>query len=378
MRGHSVRSLYLHIPFCEKKCLYCDFYSIENRSQTDRFLDALVLELERAGRQHLRSGVDTVFFGGGTPSLLTPEELGRLLDTVRGSFRLAEDAEITVETNPGTVTLDTLRAYRARGVNRLSIGIQSFHPEELRFLDRIHDPEQAEACVRAAREAGFQNLSVDLIYALPGQGLSGWGETLRRAVALGPCHISAYSLIVEPNTPLFRLVKEGKVVPAAHDDEAVLYEFTMEYLAAAGYEQYEVSNFARPGFRCRHNENYWSHGAYLGFGPSAHSFLPADGGREGRRWWNVGNLVRYLERIEGGLPAAAGEERLAGNQLRNERVFLGLRGSGLPVSDIVDPAGMAVVRDLTAHGLATVHEGVLRLTPRGYLLCDEISAKLMV
>lgn len=373
-----MRSIYLHIPFCEKKCLYCDFYSIENRSLTGRFLDALVLEVERAGTEHPGAEVDTVFFGGGTPSLLKPAELSRLLDALRASFRLAADAEITVETNPGTVTAGTLRAYRESGVNRLSIGVQSFLPEELRFLDRIHDPAQAEACVREARAAGFQNVSIDLIFALPGQRRSSWEETLRKSVALGPEHISAYSLIVEPSTPLFRLVEEGKVIPAGRDDEASLYEFTMGFLGSEGYDQYEVSNFARPGFRCRHNANYWSHGAYLGLGPSAHSFLPLDGGREGRRWWNVSNLVNYLERVEAGLPPLAGEERLSGNQLRNERVFLGLRGRGLALAEIADGKSQAVVRDLVEHGLAVVEDEALRLTPRGYLLCDEISAKLMV
>jgi len=372
-----VRSLYLHIPFCEKKCLYCDFYSIENRSQTGRFLDAIVLEVTRAGEEHGRPEVDTVFFGGGTPSLLKPAELARLLDAVRMSFCLDERAEITVETNPGTVSADTLRAYRACGVNRLSIGIQSFDPEELRFLDRIHDPAQAGACVRAAREAGFGNISVDLIFALPGQSLPTWEKTLASAVALGPEHVSAYSLIVESNTPLFRLVEEGTVIPAGRDEEAALYEFTMEFLRGAGYEQYEVSNFARPGFRCRHNANYWSHGGYLGFGPSAHSFLPVEGGRAGRGWWNVGNLINYLERIERGSSAAAGEERLSADQLRNERVFLGLRGSGIAVSELPERAGAAVVRDLAAHGLAVVEGGMLSLTPRGYLICDEISTKLM-
>jgi oxygen-independent coproporphyrinogen-3 oxidase len=373
-----MRSLYLHIPFCEKKCLYCDFYSIENRSQTGRFLDALALEVARGGELHAGAEVETVFFGGGTPSLLTPEELGALLDVLRGSFRLSPGAEVTVETNPGTVTPDTLREYRRRGVNRLSIGIQSFHPDELRFLDRIHDPAQAEACVRSAREAGFENISIDLIFALPGQPLQRWQETLTRAVALGPEHISAYSLIVEQNTPLFRLVEEGAVVPAGHDEAAAQYEFTMEFLRAAGYGQYEVSNFARPGFRCRHNDNYWSHGGYLGFGPSAHSFLPLDGGRGGRRWWNVGNLVNYLERIEAGQAAVAGEEVLSAAQLRNERVFLGLRGSGLPVAGL-EPAGSpSILRDLEENGLAVVEGGIVRLTPRGYLICDEISAKLMV
>lgn len=372
-----MHSLYLHIPFCEKKCLYCDFYSIENRSQTGRFLDALTLELARSGEQHAHPEIDTVFFGGGTPSLLTPSEMEKLLDTVRGSFRLAADAEITVETNPGTVTPGTLRAYRACGINRLSIGIQSFHPDELRFLDRIHDPAQAEGCVLGARAAGFDNVSVDLIFALPGQTLSAWKSTLGRAVALGPQHISAYSLIVEPNTPLFRLVEGGSLIPAGRDEEAAQYEFTMEYLGAAGYEQYEVSNFARPGFRCRHNANYWSHGAYLGFGPSAHSFLPLDGGREGRRWWNVSNLVNYLERIEGGHAAVAGEEVLTAGQLWNERVFLGLRGSGLPVDDLAGKEESALLRDIEAHGLAVVEGGMVRLTPRGYLVCDEISAKLM-
>jgi oxygen-independent coproporphyrinogen-3 oxidase len=372
-----VRSLYLHIPFCEKKCLYCDFYSIENRSQTGRFLRALESELARRGEEYGRPAVDTVFFGGGTPSLLTPAELGGVMKAIRASFRLSAGAEVTVETNPGTVAPPTLREYREHGVNRLSIGIQSFRPDELRFLDRIHDPGQARACVMAAREAGFDNVSIDLIFALPGQRLDAWKETLEKGVALAPDHISAYSLIVEPTTPLFRLVQEGTVVPAGREVEADLYEYTMEYLAAEGYEQYEVSNFARPGSRCRHNENYWAHGTYLGVGPSAHSFEAIDGGRGGRRWWNVANLVNYLERIESGLTAVAGEETLTPAQLRNERVFLGLRGSGLPVEDLPATGRDTMLGDLVEQGFAALQDGLVRLTRKGYLVCDEISAKLM-
>jgi oxygen-independent coproporphyrinogen-3 oxidase len=369
-----VRSLYLHIPFCEKKCLYCDFYSIENRSLNGRFLDALEREIARAAGRYGGEDVDTIFFGGGTPSLLSPDELDRILRALRSAFSVARDAEITVETNPGTVTPGTLLAYRGLGVNRLSIGIQSFQPDELRFLDRIHDAGQAEACVLAAREAGFWNVSVDLIFALPGQSLQTWEATLRRAVSLGPDHISAYSLIVEPNTPLARLVQDGTVVPAARDDEAGQYEHCMEYLTAAGYEQYEVSNYARPGFRCRHNANYWSHGGYIGFGPSAHSFLPGEGGVGGRRWWNISNLVNYLERIEAGRSAAAGEETLSPRQLRNERIFLGLRGTGVAAADVAEGETLSEFMRL---GLVTWKDGVVRLTSRGYLLCDEISVKLM-
>jgi oxygen-independent coproporphyrinogen-3 oxidase len=378
-------SLYLHIPFCEKKCLYCDFYSVENRNSMDDFLSALDREIRMEGP--LADGVtfDTVFFGGGTPSVLEPGQLENILHRLHGTFAVSPDAEVTLETNPGTVDLGKLKAYRSLGVNRLSIGVQSFNEEELRFLSRIHDRDQAIRCVDLARRAGFANISLDLIYSLPGQGLERWTENLRRALELGPEHISAYSLIVEDQTPLARMVASGEITPNPAETEASLYEYTMNFLTESGYEHYEVSNYARPGFRSRHNVAYWSHENYLGFGPSAHSFWSSPGTDSGRRWWNIAGIATYVDRIRGGRLPVASEERLNARELINERIFLGLRSDGVRLAKLEADFRFEFLRrqrDLMHHmvadGLAVVTDGTLRLTSRGYLLCDEISERLLL
>ena len=377
-------SLYCHIPFCEHKCLYCDFYSLETRTSMQEFVGALLQEIDGYREYGVQSTVDTLFFGGGTPSLLDPGDLRAILERLKRHFHVSDTCEITLEVNPGTVGAEKLQAYRALGVNRLSIGIQSFNDEELRFLTRIHSSSEAERAVRDAREAGFMNLSLDLIYSLPGQTLSAWAETLRRAVGLRPDHISAYSLIVEAQTPLFRMVEEGRVIPGSPEDEASFYEFTMEYLAGEGYEHYEVSSYARPGFRCRHNSAYWSHENYLGFGPSAHSFWRDAGRPAGRRWWNIASLSAYLERIAAGRMPVAAQEELGIMSLANERIFLGLRSDGLDLHRFEQDFRFRLqerqpdfILRLLEGGLATMNGDILRLTAKGYLLCDEIARRLL-
>jgi oxygen-independent coproporphyrinogen-3 oxidase len=378
-------SLYLHVPFCERKCTYCDFYSIESRALQSDYLDALEQEitLEAPSWQGWEFG--TVFFGGGTPSLLSPEEFERINDALRSSFRILPGAEWTVEANPGTISHESLEGYRLAGINRLSIGIQSFDADELKFLGRIHDAGQAEESVLIARAAGFDNVSVDLIYSLPGQTLDGWVRTLHRAVALAPDHISAYSLIVEHNTPLSRLVNAGRVVPNAAETEAVLYEHTMAMLDGEGFEHYEVSNYAREGKRSLHNSAYWRHIPYLGLGPSAHSFTYAEGWRSGRRSSNIANLSTYVAKLREGESPRSMEEHLSETDLVNERLFLGLRSDGVDVSrfamdfEAPPPAeAISVLEDLVAAGKVVRENSVYRLTPRGYLVCDEIAARIMV
>ncbi len=376
--------LYLHVPFCERKCLYCDFYSIESGSLMTRFLDALRTEIALQDRgRDARFG--TIFLGGGTPSLLSPSQLERVLVTLNAEFRIGPGAEVTVEVNPGTVDAAKLAAYRALGVNRLSIGIQSFDPAELEFLTRIHDREEAIGCVQATGAAGFENFSIDLMYALPGQTWEQWRRTLEQALALDPPHISAYGLIVEDGTPLAKMVASGQVSPAPAEREAELYERTMAMLEAHGYEHYEVSNYARPGFRSRHNENYWKHGRYLGFGPSAHSFWhsgPGAGG--GERWWNIRDLTEYLRRLERGeMPVGAGEA-LGTDALLTERVFLGLRSDGVDLDLLEQSFGpgferssAGLIAGLVGEGLVVQEGRKLRLTQRGFPLCDEIALRLL-
>jgi oxygen-independent coproporphyrinogen-3 oxidase len=267
----------------------------------------------------------------------------------------------------------------------LSIGIQSFNDEELHFLSRIHDSRQALQCVELARDAGFENVNTDLIFSLPGQTAARWEENLRTAIGLRPQHISAYSLIVEDNTPLARMVRSKQVSPNPLEKEAELYELTMAIMEEEGFEHYEVSNYARPGYRSRHNYNYWSHQNYLGFGPSAHSFWRDDVQPRGRRWWNIANLSTYCARLQSGRVPMASEERIAVKEFANERIFLGLRSDGLNLRRLSSDLGVklpqrhhTIIHQMVTESIATLKDEQLRLTSKGFLLCDEISEQLML
>lgn len=376
-------SLYFHIPYCERKCLYCDFYSIESRASLDKFLEALREEIVLGSAVHQGLPVSTIFFGGGTPSLLEPSALEAILATVHEHWKIDPLAEITVETNPGTVDRNKLRSYRSLGVNRLSIGIQSFDEKELQFLSRIHDAGQASRCVEDARGAGFDNVNIDLIYSLPGQSLEMWLRSLNKGLSLLPDHLSLYSLIVEEGTPLARLVDEGSVTPSSGDAEADMYASTMARMREAGFEHYEVSNYALPGRQCRHNLVYWHHQNYIGFGPSAHSFAKGNG-PSARRWGNIANISSYLHKLSEGVRPVAFEEDLDTMPLIREAVFLGLRSDGLDSRRLHDEFGYtlsaaqnSILEGLIEEGLVVARGDRYRLTDRGYLLCDEIACRLM-
>jgi len=357
---------------------------VTDTEAVEDYLAALSREILLRGDRFGSVTYATIFFGGGTPSLLAPRQIEAVLTNLRESFDIASEAEITLEVNPGTVTRESLAAFRALGVNRLSVGIQSFHDHELAFLGRIHDRAEALRCVDWSRAAGFENVGMDLIYSVPGQTLQQWEEILRAAVDLAPQHIAAYSLIVENRTPLAQMVEAGAVHRNPADREAVMYERTMDLLGAHGYEQYEVSNYAMPGFRCRHNCAYWSHEDYLGFGPSAHSFWKTDEPRRGRRWWNVSDLSAYTDLLSRGVLPIAAEEDLGRRELVHERILLGLRSGGLDLARL--SADLAydlphrqerMMRWMIEEGLATQVGQRLRLTRKGYVLCDEISTRLV-
>ncbi|NUN69475.1 MAG: radical SAM family heme chaperone HemW [Bacteroidetes bacterium] len=378
-------SLYLHIPFCEHKCVYCDFYSIENMSSMDRFLAALEREIElRAHRLPAGESIETIFFGGGTPSLLSASQFDRIFSLIHKHFCVTADAEITCESNPGTVELGKLREFRAAGFNRISFGIQSFHDDDLKFLTRIHTAAEAERAVGAAQTAGFDNVSCDLIFALPGQTPERWQENLRRAVALGPHHISAYALIVEEQTPLATMVKNKLVAPLPDEEDAALYEITISTLTAHGYGQYEVSNFARPGFRSRHNFNYWNHTDYIGLGPSAHSFCK-DSPVTGERWWNVRSIQSYCEALEKGVFPVAGKESIDREKFFTEEIFLGLRSTGIDLRKLYPLYGEDVFTHkkeemdrMEQEGLLRRQNNMISLTSRGYAVCDEVAGRLIL
>ncbi len=401
--GTNRLSAYLHIPFCERKCIYCDFYSIENLSLRSEFVDLLLREIDLKLEAYPALGgrtLQTIFFGGGTPSLLTPGELERILRKLERYFEISSDCEFTLECNPGTITLEKLRGYKSLGVNRLSFGVQSFDAEELKFLGRIHDAAEAREAVALARQAGFDNVSIDLIFALPGQTESTLAHTLDEAIALETDHISAYNLIVERGTPLFRLVQLGKVIELDSDRAAHLFSLVQERLAAAGFAQYEISNYAKqpppaPRLekagktisplrrgqvvvnRCKHNLVYWDgFKDYVSFGPSAHEFL------DGERAWNVSSLEEYGKAIRAGKLPTINRERLTKEERRTEVLYLQLRSTGIRLSEFMEVFGEDLllnsnIHDFVAEEMVTVNNGVLALTAKGYRFCDAIVTRLM-
>lgn len=372
--------IYVHIPFCDHKCIYCDFYSITTDKSKKRFLDCLISEMRWYSRNTPKAPrtFPSIFFGGGTPSLLDPETIGYIINEIKSLFRLAPDAEITLETNPGTVDAQKLKEFLRAGVNRLSVGIQSFHAHDLQFLTRIHDAETAKQTVRSAAEAGFGNISVDLIFNLPGQTPELWKQNLDEALSLPIQHLSAYSLILEKGTILNKMVLDGKVKIQDTDHDAALYELTMQHLTGNGFEQYEVSNFCRPGYRCTHNLLYWERKEYFGFGPSAHGFI------NGKRYHNMSGLNLYLNKIGETGHAVIGEEFPDHIQAAEEYLMLGLRSTGFSMKKLRNSYGMTftekqlnLIGMLGQEGLIRIQGDIVSLTQKGYQICDEIIPRLL-
>jgi oxygen-independent coproporphyrinogen-3 oxidase len=345
------------------------------------FADQLIAEAELvadAGLGERLTGFDTVYFGGGTPSILPVEELARIVGQAGRRLGVREDAWICLEANPEDVTAESLRAWRALGVRMLSLGVQSFDDGELRFLGRRHTAAQAVRAVEMAREAGFETVSVDLIFALPGQSEAAWRRNLEQAVALAPDHLSCYELTVHEGTPFERLRRRGELVEEDDEARAERFLFTHRYLADAGYPGYEVSNFARtPEHRSRHNRKYWDHTPYLGLGPSAHSF---DGER--RRWWNERKLADYRRLLAAGAAPRVGEETLSRDELALEALLLGLRTvAGLERVRFAarfgaDPASAVPVAELASRGLMVVDGDRLRPTLDGLVIADSLAVAI--
>ncbi|MHC4429208.1 MAG: radical SAM family heme chaperone HemW [Planctomycetota bacterium] len=361
------RGLYIHVPFCVHKCHYCDFYSLVDRhDRMGAFLGRLLEELE-ASRPFLREPLETVFVGGGTPTLLGEDRWARLLGALGPD--LSAGCEVTVEANPETVTADLAEPLVRGGVNRLSIGAQSFDARHLRTLERHHDPANVERSVRSARAAGIRNLNLDLIFGIPGQTLDQWRADLERALRLEPDHLSCYGLVYEPNTPLTARMKAGLIERADETLEARMYELAMDTLADAGFEHYEISNWARPGRRCRHNLLYWRNESWWPLGPSA------AGHAAGVRWKNVARLEGYLG--SRGLPEITDVECLDADGRVGETLMLGLRLiEGLEVATLDARRAAAIERHLAA-GLLERRETNLRLTRHGLLLADTVLSDLL-
>ena len=354
--------LYLHVPYCASKCLYCDFHSETDLACVQGWPDAVAAEAKLYRGRFAPFG--TLYIGGGTPSLLGPDDFERLSGVLYGAFRFEEGFEFTVEANPDDLGGEILSLYRSIGVNRLSIGVQSFDNRALRLLGRRHDASQAAMAIEAARNAGFSNISIDLIYALPGQTVESWRDTLERALLFDPEHLSCYELILESGTPLAGMIRDGSVREESEEAKREIFLSTHEMLSKRGYIHYEVSNYARGAeYISRHNSRYWDHTPYLGLGPSAHSF---DGRR---RWWNVRANGEYEGKVRSGEPPLQGEEVLTGEQLILEKLYLGfrmLKGFELDLLGAL-PGGTELVRELERTGIVLIENDRVVPTPRGYL-----------
>ncbi len=366
--------IYLHFPFCRSKCPYCDFYSVTVGSfDTARFYESLIREIELAAVSWKKTGIDTIFFGGGTPSLAEPAALAKVIDAINTNFEVDPAAEITFECNPESVDPSKLESYRKCGVNRLSIGVQSFCDEELKRLGRIHDAGQAEMALKAARQAGFANFSLDLIYGIPGQTFSSWTESLRRALSFDPPHLSAYCLTLEGGTPMQIQAAAGSLDIPSETMQAGFYDILLDTVEESPLRRYEISNFARPGNEARHNLKYWQGLPYLGLGPAAHSY---DGIK---RWGNVADIAEYCAAIESGrLPIAHSEEIDLALRLK-ERTMLGLRlAEGVPYAEIEPAIDVEQTNELIRRGLIVLtDDGRLKITRKGLFVCDEIVVKMI-
>ncbi len=372
-------AIYVHIPFCDHKCIYCDFYSIITSDNISSFLNSLKKEIKHyAGKYFSDRVITSIFFGGGTPSLMQPKYLEEIISSLAENFNVSAEAEITMETNPGTVDKKKLKSFYDSGINRVSIGIQSFDEDELKFLTRIHDKQTAINTVLDARETGFDNISIDLIFNLPGQTKTKWLSNLREAVKLPVKHISAYSLILERGTILNKMVLDGKVKMQDDDHDADLYETTLDFFENSDFYQYEVSNFTKPGYECEHNNVYWHCGEYLGFGTSSHSFI------NGKRWWNFSSLNKYINEIDANGNAVANYEELSPGEFHNDYVMLAFRSSGIKLNNYKRIFGdnwlkknYSYLNKLENENFISFDDSYIKLTKKGYVLCDEILKNLL-
>lgn len=376
--------LYIHIPFCVKKCAYCDFLSgPQNEDTIDRYAEALVREiLAYKGTIEGRSKISTLFFGGGTPSILNPVQMKRIFRALREVFCIEDNAEITIEANPGTVTEEKLKTYRELGINRISFGLQSANNEELKLLGRVHTYEEFLDSYSMARSCGFENINVDLISAIPKQTLQSWEETLNKVVVLQPEHISAYSLIVEEGTPFAEVYGEGKAKEAelpSEEEERRIYQRTEEILSRAGYHRYEISNYAKAGKECKHNLGYWERKDYLGLGLGAASLM------DNVRYKNMDDLNQYISC--NGIPSdiQVDKEELTVTQQMEETIFLGLRKrEGISLAEFEKNFGQTVqacygsnlVR-MQEEGLLEIDKGYLRLTEKGVDVSNYVFVELL-
>jgi oxygen-independent coproporphyrinogen-3 oxidase len=368
--------IYIHIPFCKKACHYCNFHFSTSQQQLPAMVDAICKEV-RLQKDYLSEEIHTIYFGGGTPSLLPGQQLQSILQTIHTVFTVAAGAEISLEANPDDITEQALHNWKQAGINRLSIGVQSFFEEDLQWMNRAHNAQQALTGIELAQREGFSNITVDLIYGTPGLTDEKWKRNVDTALSLNVPHLSCYALTVEPQTALAKMIEKNKSENVDTDTQARQFSLLTQWLAAAGFEHYEISNFARPGYRSRHNSSYWQGRSYLGLGPSAHSF------NGNSRQWNIANNALYLKSIQSGiLPFET--ELLTETQRLNEYIMISLRTiEGISLEKIAEQWGVLeqqrILQSVQKYILsAHVQEsnGFLQLTQKGKFLADGIAAEL--
>ncbi len=367
------------MPFCRVKCMYCDFYSVADRDDAiPAYFEALLKEIELCSTNTTHWDIDTIFMGGGTPSLTPPHQLKNLIRALTDKFDIANVSEFTMEANPGEAPADHLKAYRELGVNRISMGVQSLEPALLQFLTRIHGPDEVFNTFDAVRQAGFDNINCDLIFNIPNQNMDIWKRDLQQIVDLKPEHLSCYSLTVEEGTQLFQYVNRGKVTMPSDDQSAELYQWTQSTLGENGYAQYEISNWSKPEFPCRHNLHYWKIHPYLAFGPSAHGF---DGKN---RFSNIRNLDGYIKQLGDGKLPRQDDYELSDKDRTNEMIGFGLRiKDGIDLKNIPDMHRDAVRQSIQDNeskwgAYFITEKDRLKLTTEGFSYTDAIAVDLMI
>jgi oxygen-independent coproporphyrinogen-3 oxidase len=371
--------IYFHIPFCRKACHYCNFHFSTSLKYKNEMVQALLRELEIRKDFLKGEAIDTIYFGGGTPSLLDEDDVARLMDKVQTVYKPSHLKEVTLEANPDDIHTSNIKSWLKAGIDRLSIGVQSFYEEDLQYMNRTHNALQAERAIKASQDGGIENLSIDLIFGFPLLTHEKWTSNLRRVIEYQVPHVSTYAMTVEPQTALDAFVSKGKSEPMDPEQSAAQYEYVMAYLAQHGFEHYEISSFALPGKRAIHNSNYWRSIPYLGIGPSAHSY---DGSR---RQWNIAHNMKYIQAMEVSQPSLE-EEVLTTEQQLNERIMIGLRtieGVDLTfLKDIVSESKWfeleKVCLEMESKGKITIHKSCIKLTKEGKLYADLIASMLFV
>jgi len=366
--------IYVHIPFCQSKCPYCDFYSVEKDDDLiSEFSDALLTEIQIHAKTKWKDRVyNTIYFGGGTPTLASPETIEAVIKNLRNSFNVSPRSEITIEANPETVSDGLLENLKAAGINRVSIGVQSFDDSVLKTLGRIHDSDKARSAIDSAFKAGFERVSIDLMFGVPGQTIDSWRDTLQEAVSKNPMHVSAYGLTIEKGTPFDKMVSSGELVLPDDDTQAEMYQLMFQLLSEAGLKRYEISNFAKLGYESQHNVKYWRDDIFLGLGPAAHSY---DGER---RMAHYKNVEKYLAAIRKGKSPVNFKEKLTPEQRAEERLLLGLRlAEGIDYNIIKDVVNEENCEKLKSEGYITRKLNNIVLTDKGFLVADDVIVRLL-